>query len=476
MKRKVICWFRRDLRLSDNAALTSAAAAGQVVPLFVVDEVLRAQGAATRWRMERSVAALAASIALRGGRLVLRAGDAAEAVAAVARESGATEVHATDWPEPSRRAADRRVAQALAAIGVRFCLHQGHTLLPPDSLRTGAGTPFKVFTPFLRALQKHGVSPPAPVPRDLNFAAPLPGLDPSALDLAPDMNRGAAVLARHSLAVGESAAMARLHAFAGTSANYAGDRDRPDRSNATSGLSEALACGEISPRTIWDAAEALARDPGMAASAAKFRAEVAWRDFAWSLLTTCPDLPRTEWRPEWRDFPWRDAPAETQRWRRAATGEPFVDAGLRELYVTGRMHNRVRLIVASYLCKHLLIDWRVGQNWFADTLTDWDPASNAMNWQWVAGCGPDAAPFFRIFNPRSQADRFDPDGAYRARWLWGWQGNHCEDAGEWFRAVPRSWDLSPDQPDRPPMVDLGFGRTRALAALASLKGRNASEG
>lgn len=465
---RTICWFRRDLRLADNPALAAAAADGAVVPLFAVDEVLRAQGAASRWRMGRSVAALADAIAARGGRLVLRAGDAAEVVAAVAREAGADAVHATDWPEASRRAADARVERALAAAGVRFCLHAGHTLLPPGTLRTGAGGQFKVYTPFVRALQRHGVPPPAPLPSPLDFAPVPAGLDPRAVDFAPDMNRGAAVLARHAPPAGEAAALARLQAFASVARSYATDRDRPDRQSATSGLSEALACGEISPRTVWNAAEALDRDAGVGPSTAKFRGEVAWRDFAWSLLTDFPSLPVTEWRPEWRSFPWRNAPDEAERWRRAATGEPLVDAGLRELYATGRMHNRVRLAVASYLCKHLLIDWRVGLDWFADTLTDWDPASNAMNWQWVAGCGPDAAPFFRIFNPCIQADRFDQEGAYRARWLWGWKGHRSPDAGDWFEAVPRFWGLSPDDATPPPMIDLAIGRGRALAALSSL--------
>jgi deoxyribodipyrimidine photo-lyase len=228
--------------------------------------------------------------------------------------------------------------------------------------------------------------------------------------------------------------------------------------------------GEISPRSIWAAARRHLDDPALSAPAEKFTAELIWRDFAWHLLAAYPTLPTRAWRPAFAAFPYRRDAHDEAAWTRAITGEPLVDAGLRELFVTGRMHNRVRMAVASYLVKHLLIDWRVGLAWFADTLTDWDPASNAMNWQWVAGSGPDAAPFFRIFNPATQAARFDPNGTYRRRWLWDWQGSTSPDAGDYFEAVPRFWGLDPDDPYPPaPVVDLQAGRARALAALARMK-------
>jgi deoxyribodipyrimidine photo-lyase len=198
--------------------------------------------------------------------------------------------------------------------------------------------------------------------------------------------------------------------------------------------------------------------------AESFLKELAWREFAWHLLTHTPHIATANWKPGWEDFPWRPDNADAEAWRRGMTGEPLVDAAMRELYVTGRIHNRTRMIVASYLTKHLLTDWRVGQAWFAETLTDWDPASNALGWQWVAGCGPDAAPFFRIFNPATQAQTWDPQGRYRHNWLADGQHPLEECAASFFRAVPLSWQLDPTAPAPRPLVDLAEGRNRALAA------------
>lgn len=431
-----------------------------------MDEVLRGQGAATRWRLQGALSALAADLKARGGALVVRTGDAAEVVAGVAAEVDAAEIHATDWPEPARSAADARVAQRLEADGRRLILHCGHLLVAPQAIRTGSGGVYKVYTPFARAVRRHGV--PAPLPEPKICWADPPRYEPLP-DLAPDMDRGAEVVARHAAPAGEAAARERLDAFLGRAAGYL-QRDRPDRPEATSGLSDALATGEISPRTIWAAAERHLHDPARAQAAEKFLSELTWRDFAWHLLTEWPTLPEREWRADFAAFPFRRDTADETAWTRAITGEPLVDAGLREMFVTGRMHNRVRLAVASYLSKHLLIDWRVGLRWFADTLIDWDPASNAMNWQWVAGSGPDASPYFRIFNPATQAAKFDPKGDYRRRWLWGWDGSDSEDARDYFDAVPRSWGMDPADgyPDEP-IVDLAAGRQRALEALATMR-------
>lgn len=464
-----ILWFRRDLRLTDNPALIAAAAAGPVLPVFVVDEVLRAEGAATRWRLERSLRALDAGLKRRGAALTIIAGGAAE-IARLARKAGAAVVHANAWPEPARERADHAVAEALSAHGVRLVLHDGHTLLPPGTVRTANGGGFKVFTPFARALRRHGVPEPAPAPSRIDWAPAAVKAAIDDLDLAPDMDRGAGILARFAPAAGEAAALHRLHAFKDRAAGYVEGRERPDQPDATSGLSDALATGELSPRSVWAAAEAMANEPGIGGAAEKFRDELIWRDFAWSLLADFPRMPVQAWRPEMQAFPFRRDEGDLRAWQRAMTGEPLVDAGLRELYVTGRMHNRVRMIAASYLTKHLLLDWRQGLDWFADTLIDWDPASNAMNWQWVAGSGPDAAPFFRIFNPAVQAERFDPAGEYCRRWLYGWQGSRTAEGRAFFNAVPRSWGLDPEAPyPAAPVVDLAEGRRRALAALDSLR-------
>ena len=260
------------------------------------------------------------------------------------------------------------------------------------------------------------------------FAATIP-------DLAPDMDRGADVVNAHSPPAGEAAATTRLAQFISRSADYVAGRDRLDKQMAGSGLSDALAVGEISPRTVWAAAQDIACDPEHAPAAEKFMSELLWRDFAWSLLIEAPWMESKTWNPRFVGFPWREVREDLTAWQRGQTGEPLVDAGMRELFVTGRMHNRARMAAASYLTKHLLIDWRAGLDWFADTLIDWDPASNATNWQWVAGSGPDASPFFRIFNPATQAEKFDPDGVYRRRWLYGWQGSKSDGARAFFDAA-----------------------------------------
>jgi deoxyribodipyrimidine photo-lyase len=278
------------------------------------------------------------------------------------------------------------------------------------------------------------------------------------------MNRGAAVVEPY-LAVGEAAAEARLAAFlAGPINPYRTARDFVDRPT-TSRLSENLTWGEIGVRRLWHAGDR-ARMQG-AAGAEHFLKEVVWREFAWHLMHHTPHIATDHWRPEWAAFPWRPDNDDAERWRRGLTGEPFVDAAMREMYVTGTMHNRGRMIVASYLTKHLMTDWRVGQRWFADCLVDWDPASNAMGWQWTAGSGPDAAPYFRIFNPATQAEKFDADGAYRRAWVAELSPRPPATALSYFDAVPRAWGLDPAAPYPAPMVDLGKGRDRALAAYGA---------
>ena len=278
------------------------------------------------------------------------------------------------------------------------------------------------------------------------------------------MQRGAAVVGRH-VRVGERAARRRLDDFLENRLRaYGRDRDRPDRL-ATSGLSENLTWGEISCRQVWTIAR---RHGGPGTDA--FLRELAWREFAWHLLHHFPKLARSNWRAEWSGFPWRPDNGDAERWRRGMTGEPLVDAGMRELFVTGTMHNRVRMVVASYLTKHLLTDWRVGLAWFEDCLVDWDPASNALNWQWVAGSGPDAAPYFRIFNPAGQADRYDPDGTYRRHFVRGWGGARpTADAEAFFDAAPRSWKLDRDAEPPEAVISLPEGRRRALAAYEDFR-------
>ncbi len=460
----LILWFRRDLRLADQPML--AATEGRpVIPLFILDPQTEALGAAAKWRLGLAVERFAAALAGLGLRLVLRRGAARAVLPSLAAETGAAGAHWTRLYDPAAQARDAEVKAALKAAGREAVSHPGHLLFEPWDVATGEGGFYRVYTPFWRAVAGRGVAPPLPPPLSLRPPASWPASDRLAdWRLGAAMRRGAAVVARH-VAVGEAAARDRLARFlAGPVDAYRTARDRLD-TEATSRLSENLTYGEISPRTIWHAA--LAAEATGARGAEHFRKELVWREFAWHLLFHTPHIAVRNWREDWHGFPWRSDNDDAEAWRRAQTGEPLVDAAMREIYVTGTMHNRARMVVASYLTKHLLTDWRVGMQWFSDCLTDWDPAANAMGWQWVAGSGPDAAPYFRIFNPATQAETHDPDGGYRRRFVAELSPNPWPEARAFFDAVPLSWALDPARPYPAPRVDLGYGRRRALAAYAA---------
>jgi deoxyribodipyrimidine photo-lyase len=362
---------------------------------------------------------------------------------------------------------DRGVKAALRRDGVAVQSFPGHVLHEPWAIERGGGGPYRVFTPFWRALASRqvgaelmevvGLAAPEEWPRSENLAD---------WGMGAGMARGATVVADH-VEVGEAAAQARLARFLdGPVDRYKRDRDRLDR-DGTSGLSENLTYGEISARSVWNAV-AEAATAGASGAEAYLR-QLAWRDFAWHLMYHAPEIATRCWRCEWEAFPWREDNDDAERWRRGMTGEPLVDAAMRQLYVTGTMHNRARMVVASYLTKHLLTDWRVGMRWFAECLIDWDPASNALGWQWVAGCGPDAAPYFRVFNPVLQAQKFDPDGAFRRRFVAQFGTEEPEaQAAAFYDAVPRRWALERGSyPD--PVVDLKRGREAALAAYEGFR-------
>lgn len=468
MTAPLILWFRRDLRLDDHPMLSAALASGRpLLPVFILDDETRALGAATLLRLDLALAAFAGRLAAVGSRLILRQGPALPVLQRLVSETGAAGVLWTRGYDPASKARDTAVKAALRAQGLQAESHPGFLLHEPWALQTGQGGPYRVFTPFWKALRVLPVAPALPAPVHLPGPAVWPASD--ALPdwrLSAPMRRGAAVVAVHQ-SPGETAALARLSAFAeGPMAGYAARRDFMAEP-ATSGLSENLTWGEISPRRIWHRGWRAMEEgnPG----AETFLKELVWREFAWHLMHHYPQIASRNWKPDWDAFPWRGDSAEAERWRRGQTGEPVVDAAMREMYVTGRMHNRARMIVASYLTKHLLTDWRIGLDWFAECLTDWDPAANAMGWQWVAGSGPDAAPFFRIFNPATQAEKFDPEARYRRRWVAELSRNPEAEALSFFDAAPLSWQLDPARRYPLPMIDLAAGRERALAALAAGK-------
>ena len=464
--RPILLWFRRDLRLSDLPMLSAAlAAGGPVVPVFILDPETQAFGAAPRWRLEQGIAALGQALEGRGSRLILRRGPAAEVLATLVAETGARAVHWSRAYDPVSKARDTAVKAGLRAAGIDAHSFPGHLLHEPWTVETGQGGFYRVYTPYWRAVRDRAVPAPDPAPARLPAPAAWPASDRlEDWRLGADMRRGGAIVARHAV-VGEDAAAARLARFLdGPVRAYDTERDFCARPG-TSRLSENLAWGEIGPRTVWHAAMRAHLDG--APGAETFLKELVWREFAWHLTFHTPHITTSNWRPEWDAFPWRGDGDDAEAWRRGMTGEPFVDAAMREMYVTGTMHNRGRMIVASYLTKHLLTDWRVGLRWFEECLIDWDPASNAMGWQWAAGSGPDAAPYFRVFNPATQAEKFDPGSVYRRRWIAELSRNPGAEARSFFDAVPLSWNLKASAPYPRPLVDLAAGRERALAAFAS---------
>ncbi|MFC3639709.1 cryptochrome/photolyase family protein [Camelimonas fluminis] len=450
-----ICWFRRVLRLHDHPALVAAARRGPVIPLVILDPDEAARRPASAARQAASLPHLARDLAEQGSRLVIRRGSAAHVLPQLLRETGAVSIHATaGFPFASDDGLNARLAPA----AIHF--HSPGDLVSQLRRRPGGGGAYKVFTPFWKALRQSDVSEPLAAPV-LTAPQNWPASDPVDWPEARTaMARGWDILNRHFRA-GERQAHDCLDQFLNAAvAGYALYKEEPWRAGATSELSEALAVGEISARQIWRRA-LLASHEGVS-GVEPFLRQLAWRAFSRELCASFPDMDTHSWRPAWEAFPWRKDNADAEAWRRGETGEPLVDAGMRELYATGRMHNRVRMITASYLTKHLLTDWRVGVDWFSQTLADWDPASNAVNWQWVAGCGPDASPFFRIFNPQTQAAKFDGEGRYRDYWL----KETSEGAQRFASAAPRSWRARSSGRRTP---DLDGGRRRALAAFAAMK-------
>lgn len=464
--RPIILWLRRDLRLSDHEALSAAAASGRpVLPLFVLDEVAEGYGAAPKWRLGQALADLAPRLAALGAPLVVRRGSALAVLRAVIAEAGAGAVYWSRDLDPAAIARDSTVKAALKATGIEARSFAGQVLFEPWQVETKTGGPYRVFTPYWAAVRGREVGAPLAAPRELRpVTAEIRSETLEDLALGSAMRRGAAVVGKYAR-IGEVAAQARLAEFLDARVGaYSESRDHLAEA-ATSELSEHLAWGEISPRAIWHAAWRVWHAAGLR-GAETFLKELVWREFAWHLMYHFPTLGQQNWRAEWEGFAWQGESAAAERWRRGMTGEPVVDAAMRELYVTGRMHNRARMITASYLTKHLLTDWRIGLKWFEDCLIDHDPAANAMGWQWVAGCGPDASPYFRIFNPASQAQKFDPKGAYLRRWLAEGNAHAPQTALDFFEAAPRSWGLSARQPAPAPLIDLAQGRARALAAYA----------
>jgi len=406
-----IVWLRRDLRLSDQEALAAAAAAGPVVPVYILDDETpkhRAMGGASRWWLHHSLASLDAALREKGSQLVLRRGKCDEQLDEVAKEIGAKQVHCLRHYEPWWRNAERAVARRLDLV-----CHDGNYLAPPGSVTTGSGQPYKIYTPFWRAL-KERMPPASPAnrPRDIPAPAEWPASDKlddwKLLPTKPDWAKGFA----DDWEPGEDGARKRVAAFIEAASAYDARRNLPSE-EGSSRLSPHLHFGEVSPAYVWH------RIADAGGSVDVFLGEVGWRDYAQNVILQFPDYGRQSARDAFDAFPWRegrDAEDDFKAWQQGRTGYPIVDAGMRQLWATGWMHNRVRMIAASFLIKHLLIDWRRGEQWFWDTLVDADYGNNSVNWQWVAGTGVDSNMFPRIMAPLTQSEKFDA-ADYIRRWV-----------------------------------------------------------
>jgi deoxyribodipyrimidine photo-lyase len=439
-----ILWFRQDLRLSDNSALNAAAAEGPVVAVYVFDEHA---GAAQHWWLHHSLTALSNSLAEHGVPLILRRGDVVVELKALMAETGATHIHAMRAYEPWWKAAD-------AALGDALTLHHGNYLVHPPTVLTGSGGRYKIFTPYWRAILGR-MPPPLPLkaPETIKGVAAKSDrlADWGLLPTKPDWSTGFNIWTP-----GEAGAKAALKLWLDHVDDYDRARNMPSEAGV-SRLSPHLHFGEISPATVWHHVAKRVGEKGE-----PYLREIGWRDYAANTIDQFPDYGTANARVDFDHLPWRDAEADFVAWTKGQTGYPIVDAGMRELWATGWMHNRVRMITASFLIKHLLIDWRRGEAWFRETLLDYDAASNAVNWQWTAGTGVDSNMFVRIMAPLTQSEKFDA-GAYIRKWvpeLARLNDPHIHDPDE-FGTRPRDYPAK--------IIGHREGRERALSAYAAMK-------
>jgi deoxyribodipyrimidine photo-lyase len=478
MSSAAIVWLRRDLRLADNPALAAASrACDRIIPVYIHapgEETPWEPGAASRWWLHQSLRALQDALRQRGSRLLLRSGASLTTLQDLLAESGARAVYWNRLYEAAVQARDNSIEAALKDRGIEVRSFNAALLFEPGEVSRGEGGPYRVFTPYCNSCLGRDIAPPTPALSDrLPAIRGLASLDLKELGLLPSRPwyRGFESV----WSPGENGAWRQLERFLDTAlGSYSAARDRLD-CTGTSRLSPYLHFGEIGPRQIWQALVELRLhdpQPGLLAAAEAFQRQLLWREFAHHLLSHFPASPQEPLYSRYQEFPWREDHDHLEAWRRGQTGIPLVDAGMRELWTTGFMHNRARMVVASFLTKNLGLHWLQGARWFWDTLVDADLANNTLGWQWAAGCGADAAPYFRIFNPMRQGERFDPEGSYVRRWV-------PELARLPNRTIHRPWDtppglladagLAPGNDYPPPMVDLESSRKQALERYADWK-------
>lgn len=473
-----IVWFRRDLRLTDNPALTAAVKTGKpLVLVYIFEDTLeanaRALGGASKWWLDKSLKSLMADIAALGGKLILRHGQASAVLPSLIKEANASHVFWNRRYAQPAQDRDKSLKNDLKSNDISVESFNGALLTEPWSQKTGSGGYYRVYTPYWRSVEaNYRATPHSPRPKKLpTLDLPSETLARFALHPdAPDWSGGFDPYWHP----GEAGAHDRLRAFlSGPVSTYIDQRNRPDIETGTSGLSPHLAFGEIGPAQIWRATkDHIESGQADAPNATVFLKEIVWREFSYALLYHNPDLAHENYNKKFHNMPWRESPQDYEKWCKGQTGYPMVDAGMRQLWQTGWMHNRVRMIVASFLTKHLLLPWQMGEKWFWDTLVDADPAANAASWQWTAGSGADAAPYFRVFNPITQGPKFDETGEYVRK--------YCPElAGLATKYIHRPWEapaielakanikLGDTYPH--PIVAHKKGRERALTAYEKVK-------
>ncbi|MCP1246026.1 DNA photolyase family protein [Acetobacter cerevisiae] len=476
----VLVLFRDDFRLSDNPALHAACATGQpVLCAYVQDEACLPKGV-IGWWLGQAAGALAEALGKRGGTLLTPQGETLAVVQELAKDARVSEVFWNRRYDPVGKEIDTILKATLTEQGVAVQSLSARLLHEPWAVRTGAGQPYRIFTAWWRAARELGEpGRPLPAPQQIQFAAVPEAFkkhEVSTALLKPALPEDATQAAQYWPCSEENAHTILEDFLDDTLAHYETDRDRPDR-EGTSGLSPYLRAGLISARQIWQAARKAEARSGDHVNTEKFLSELGWRDFGWMQLFYEPQMPTRNLRSEFDQMPWQNDPEAFTAWTEGRTGYPLVDAGMRELRATGTMHNRVRMVVASFLTKHLLTDWRKGERWFYERLVDADPALNAMNWQWCAGTGIDASPWFRIFNPVGQSEKFDPSGAYIRTWV-------PELAGLPDKLIHTPWKINatlsrhlrfvPGTTYPHPIVELKQARAIALESYKNLKGSEQS--
>lgn len=473
MSDTTVMWFRHDLRLRDNPALTEAAQAGDVLPLYILDDENAGEwalGGASRWWLHQSLGSLNEAL---DGALQLLQGDPLQLLPALLEEHGIERIVWNRCYEPWQIQRDKQLKQQLQDQGIEVLSFNGGLLWEPWEVHKKDGTPYRVFTPYYRRGCLSQPEPRLPLPAPARLHCVKPGAKSLALDslkLMPSVDWYEQIQAEWQ--PGEEGAADRLSVFLrGPVQNYSEDRNRPARSG-TSRLSPHMHFGEISPHQVWHAAKGSELGMRSEADLDCYLSELGWREFSHYLLFHYPQIPTENFQPRFDAFQWQGRDTDLRAWQQGQTGIPIVDAGMRELWQTGFMHNRVRMIVGSFLVKNLLVHWREGARWFHDCLLDADLAANTSGWQWVAGSGADAAPYFRIFNPVTQGKKFDAEGHYVRRFcpeLAAMPDRYLHNPWEAPQDVLSSAGVTLGDQYPEPLVDLKFSRERALASFARLR-------